>query len=285
MTVFTRFAVICASVALLGTLASAPVLAADAGPPPSVVVPEETATAPGGAGSVQTPGCNPVVAEAQNRMADSWVAAERALSDDRIDQGVSVLQMTCFDQAAAVSGTTAANIFSGSIMGELQPIIGSALGSVFANFEDGINDIFGDAGGEIVNNAIGNFVNFGAINDQINNAVGGALGGMLGGGGGAAASYDCDMMQQVREASMNRGVSTVSAPTMQQMLKGEVPAGASEKFKKSWEASKSKNVFSNTKTAVDALPKAQIPSFKGTESLCDAIARSGENAEGCERAL
>lgn len=273
MTVFTRFAVICAGVALLGTLASAPVLAADAGPPPSVVVPEETATAPGGAGSVQTPGCNPVVAEAQNRMADSWVAAERALSDDRIDQGVSVLQMTCFDQAAAVSGTTAANIFSGSIMGELQPIIGSALGSVFANFEDGINDIFGGAGGEIVN---------GAISGMMGNLFGG-LGG--GGGGGAAASYDCDMMQQVREASMNRGVSTVSAPTMQQMLKGEVPAGASEKFKKSWEASKSKNVFSNTKTAVDALPKAQIPSFKGTESLCDAIARSGENAEGCERAL
>lgn len=271
MTVFTRsFSTqMMAAACVLYLAVAAPAQAADA--PPSIVVPETAGPATGG--GTETPGCSSINKEAANRIAESKVAFERAISDEIIPQNISVLQMTCFDQAAAVSATTGANIFSGSIMNEIQPIVGSALSDIYGDFQGALSDMFGNAAG-------------GAIGDALSGFMGGAFGNLFGGGGGAAqATYNCDGMAQTWDAAQERGVVTsIAAPSLQNMLKGEAPSGGGEKFKKSWEASKKSGVFSNTKAAIDALPKAQIPSFKNTQSLCDAIKAGGQNPGNCTNA-
>lgn len=247
----------------LGLLAAGPALAGAAAPP---------VTSPAAAtGAATVPGCNPATAAAANAAAAARLAERKARIDEAYDQKMSVQMLTCANQAAGASATAAGDMFSGNFMNEVQPIVGSALASHYGNFNNAIADLFRNRLGSEAGNAVGN-----ALNNILGNSF----------GGGAAtlqASYECDAMQKAWEAQQEKGITTTAkAPSVADLAKGKLPEGASEKYKKSWDASAKQGVFTNLKTAVDALPRAQVPAYGKVESYCDALIKSGVNARGCQ---
>ena len=243
--------------------------AADAGAPPSIVVPETPAgTTAATSGGTATPGCNPVVDEAARRAAEVQNAFAAAARDEVDTQNPSVLQMTCFNQSAGMAATQG-GFFSGEFMSQADPIVGSALNSFYDDFQGALTDLFG-----------------GSVGSEIGGVLQGALGGLFGGGASTLqGTYDCDGMAQTREAVRSRGVVTgVSAPSFADMMQGKAPAGAGDKFKKSLQASEKNHVFSNAKKAMEALPKAKVTSYSNTMSLCETLKAAGQNPENCKNA-
>lgn len=224
---------------------------ANAGSTPS---PAATPTAPATANPVNAapaPGCNPNVAEAGRRVAEARVAAARAEIVEAIPQPPSVLQQTCFNQATGVAAQQGGNIFSGDFTSDIQPIVGSALNSLYSNFEGAISSMFGS---------------------EIGGAIGGILGGAFGGGASSMqASYDCTGINDTWEAMVGRGVAGGVALTLNDMLAGTPPSGAGENFLRAWNASNSNGVFSNARAARDALPRPQVQSYSGTAGLCETF--------------
>lgn len=222
----------------------------------------QTADAPAVTNSTNAappPGCNPNVLEAGNRMREARVADARARIVEAIPQPPSVLQQTCFNQATGVAAQQGGNIFSGDFTDGVQPIVGSALNSLYSNFAGAISSMFGA---------------------EVGGAIGGILGGAFGSGASTMqASYDCDGIEQTWAAMADRGVSGGMNISMADMLSGTVPAGASENFKRSWEASKSSGVFTNAKNAVNALPRPQVQSYSGNQGLCETMQAMG--LKGC----
>lgn len=214
-----------------------------------------TTAAPSATTNGDIPGCNPNVMEAGNRMSEARVAAARAQIVDAIPQPPSVLQQTCFNQATGVAAQKGGDIFSGDFTGDVQPIVGSALSSLYSNFEGAISSMFGAE-------------------------VGGAIGSILGGAfGGSAttmqANYDCDGIDQTWQAMVNKGVTGGMDLSIANMLNGTAPSGASENFLKSWQASQSTGVFSNAQSAMNALPRPQVQSYSGNQTLCEVMGAIG----------
>lgn len=248
---FHRFACLCVlGVALsLAQPASAQVVPAAADSTPS----------PTPANAAAAPGCNPNVLEAGNRMREARVAAARAEIVEAIPQPPSVLQQTCFNQATGVAAQQGGNIFSGDFTSDIQPIVGSALTSLYGNFEGAISSMFGS---------------------EVGGAIGDILGGAFGGGSSnMQANYDCTGIDDTWQAMVNRGVAGGVSLTFADMLSGNAPSGAGENFLRSWNASNSNGVFSNARSAINALPRPQVQSYNNTGGLCDTLEAVG--LRGC----
>jgi hypothetical protein len=248
VTSFNRFACVC----MLGAMVAfaQPAAAGSVPSPATTASPTAAATAPG---------CNNNVAEAGNRMREARVAAARAEIVEAIPQPPSVLQQTCFNQATGVAAQQGGNIFSGDFTSDIQPIVGSALSSLYSNFEGAISSMFGA---------------------EVGGAIGGILGGAFGGGASAMeANYDCSGINDTWEAMVGRGVAGGVALTLNDMLSGNPPAGAGENFIRAWNASNSNGVFSNARTAMEALPRPQVQSYSGTAGLCETFDALG--LRGC----
>ncbi len=206
-----------------------------------------------------TPGCNRNVMEAGNRVREARVAEARSRIVDAIPQPPSVLQQTCFNQATGVAAQQGGNIFSGDFTSDIQPIVGSALTSLYSNFEGAISSMFGS---------------------EVGGAIGGILGGAFGGGSSSMqANYDCTGINDTWEAMATRGVAGGMALTFADMLAGKPPSGASENFLRSWNASNSNGVFSNARNAINALPRPQVQSYNSTGGLCETLESVG--LRGC----
>lgn len=242
---FNRFACLCA----LGVALSFAQPAMAGSVPAPATTPAPAATNP--AVSAPAVGCNRNVAEAANRMREARVAAARAEIVEAIPQPPSVLQQTCFNQATGVAAQQGGNIFSGDFTSDIQPIVGSALSSLYSNFEGAISSMFGS---------------------EIGGAIGGILGGAFGGGATSMqANYECSGINDTWEAMVGRGVAGGVALTLNDMLQGNPPAGAGENFLRAWNASNSNGVFSNARTAMEALPRPQVQSYSGTAGLCETF--------------
>ncbi len=246
-----------ATMIVLMLLMGAPAFAAIApGPPP--------------AGTATVPGCNTNALEAARRKGDALVAVDKAIMDENIKQPASVLMSTCNNQAAGVSAKTGGELFSGDFMSDLQPIVGSALGSFYDDFDSSIIDFFGDIIGFSPGGVLGSLLT-------------GVLGSTFGSGAATLEDqYDCEGIQQQWEAIATSGVNTsVPFASIANLLNGSLPSGAGEKFRKSWEASAGNNTFSNFNSAMNALPSPNVPSFASANSLCDALRAAGNSPAGC----
>lgn len=205
--------------------------------------------------SAPIPGCNDNVSEAGARVAEARTASTVPYIVDALPQPPSVLQSTCFNQATGVAAQQGGSIFSGDFTSGVQPIIGSALNSLYSNFENAISSLFGD---------------------EIGGAIGDILGGIFGGGSTSLqASYDCDGIDQMVQAWNSRGVNGGMSMKFENLLSGKAPDGASENFLRSWDAAKETGVFDNARTAMDALPRPQVQSFMGNKTLCEVMAALG----------
>lgn len=223
---------------------------------------------------ITAPGVNPTCLEAARAVSTARAAALRAAIDERTPQPPSVMQTTCFNEAAGVAATQGGNVFSGDFMSDIQPIVGSALGSMYKNFDSSIASFFSDLlGGSSVADAIGSI-----------------LGALAGGAFGADAStlkseYDCTGMREIWDSVLSRGAKPMAMPDLKSLVNGTAPSGAGEAFMESFNASKGKGVFSNAKRALDALPKAQVPSYTGQETLCEVLGKSpgfNGSVQGCQ---
>lgn len=250
---------------VLMMLASVPANAAIATPPAPVPAP-----APPAVGGNSAPGVNDNCLAAAASVSEARVALDKARMDEIVKQPVSVLMSTCNNQSAGVSASVGGDLFSGDFMSDLQPIVGSALGSFYDDFDSSIIGFFGDI-----------------IGFQPGNILGNLLGGVLGGtfGSGAATlqnQYNCEGMQQQWEAMANAGISTgIPFVSIAQLLGGTLPAGAGEGFRLSFQASAGNSTFSNANTRVNALPRPNVPSFANVNSLCDALRAAGNSPAGC----
>lgn len=237
------FLALCSSNAMAGGASP------DPDPPPSVSGPA---------------GCNPTVQAAANRVAQAKAAVDRAAIDQMTTQPVSVLMATCNNQSAGVSATEGGSIFSGDFMAQVQPIVGSALNSFYDDFDNAIMGFFGSAIG-------------GALGGGLGGAVASLLGGALGGTFGPSAStledtYDCEGVEQSWSAFAGKGIQEgIPKFVLSELLDGTIPSTAGDRFRESLEASAGKNVLTDAKAAVDALPKPDAPSFAGANSLCDVL--------------
>lgn len=246
----------------------------------SIVVPEDTS----GAGKTETPtrtgitppGVSPPCLEAARAAATARAAVLRAAIDERTPQPPSVMQTTCFNEAAGVAATQGGNVFSGDFMSDIEPIVGSALGSFYSNFDSSIASFFSDILGG------------GSAADAAGGIIGGIIGALTGGAFGADAAtlrapYDCEGMSDIWDAVLARGAKPVAIPDLRALVNGTAPSGGGENFMKSFNASKQKGVFGNAKTALDALPRAQVPSFNGREGLCEVLSTiGGASVQGCD---
>lgn len=263
-------------------LASALVLAISAAAPaqaqtPVVPAPPATGTTTtgevveGAAGGSDTVGCNPAVRAAADAVAQAKTAQMRSRIDDKISQPPSVLQQTCFNQAVGVAASKGGNIFSGDFTSDIQPIVGSALNSFYANFDSAVASFFGGVtSGQSVGDAAGS-------------AIGGLLGGLFGSGASniSGSEYNCDGIERTWEGMSTRGVSPAMQVTFQQLLSGTPPAGASENFLRAWNAARDAGVFRNAQSAVGALPRPVQRSHSPTATTCEVLAAYGIRSGGC----
>lgn len=83
----------------------------------------------------QVEGCNPVVLDAMQQKAQAKVVYDTSVAEQITDKPDSVLAMTCFNQAAGVSGSTGAT-FSGDFTTDLTAVITPALTNFFTNYDD-----------------------------------------------------------------------------------------------------------------------------------------------------
>lgn len=209
-------------------------------------------------------GCNDTVRQAAQRVADARVAADAAASDQTISQPVSTMMQTCQNQSAGASAAKTGDIFSGDFMALAQPIVGSALTSMYTDFEDGLNDLFGTAAASLIS---------------------GALGGLFGGGGASETTleedYSCDGISNTWQAVESRGIQAgVAYPLLSELLNGAV-AGGGTKYQNSITASGGKNIFTDAATAFQAMPKATVPNFSNVNSLCAALNAAGITNPSC----
>src|SRR5690606_23964461 len=82
--------------------------------------------APLAAEAATVEGCDPRVMNAMQAAAQARVAASKAIDDEIYDQDDSVLALTCFARAAAVTAQEAGAIFSGDFRDRLAPVVTDA---------------------------------------------------------------------------------------------------------------------------------------------------------------
>ena len=208
-------------------------------------------------------GCNPTVREAMERRSEALVAVDKSNMDQTIEQPVSVLMQTCFNQSAGVSALEGGAIFSGDFTSDATPIIESALESMYTNFDDALNGFFAAA--------------IAALPPPIPSLAGGLFA-VFGGTSTTALepTYDCTGIENLWDAVKTEGIQEgIAYPLMSEILSGTVPAGAGDKFTESFNASNGKNVFSDFNAAMAAVPAPVVPSFAGAVTLCDALIIAG----------
>jgi hypothetical protein len=210
-------------------------------------------------------GCDPRVMTAMQATAQARIAASKAIDDEIYDQDDSVLAMTCFNKAAAVSAQQAGMIFSGDFTASLAPVVEDALGAMYNNFT---NFSIGGKSGAV---------------DYTTNAV------KLPGPG---AVYDCtgvsDLWSTVNGKGVKAGVpyvtfdDLVNGATATQKLPGgngnqvgSLYTTSGTNFKASWNSPNSVSAFNAMQGAVAQLPTPSIPSFAGQNTPCDVLVTAG----------
>lgn len=73
--------------------------------------------------AAQVVGCSPVVLDAMKARAQAQMAYDIAVTNEMIDPPDSVLNLTCFSNAAGVSASAGGSIFSGDFTAELNTIM------------------------------------------------------------------------------------------------------------------------------------------------------------------
>lgn len=79
-----------------------------------------------GAAGAQVVGCNPAVMNAMNARAQAQMAYDIAVTNEMIDKPDSVLDLTCFSNAAGVSAAVGGSIFSGDFTAGLNPVVATS---------------------------------------------------------------------------------------------------------------------------------------------------------------
>ncbi|MDD9901839.1 MAG: hypothetical protein OXT65_12760 [Alphaproteobacteria bacterium] len=201
-------------------------------------------------------GCNPAVLDAMQTTSDARTAASNSVDDAIFDQDDSVLALTCFNQAAAISGYQGGQIFSGDFVPSLQPVIEDALTAMYDDFPDSVGNKT-------------NIVNYGAIP-------------LPAGNGPFTCDEAANLWSQVESMGVNPGVPF---STFQDLVNGGAPgagapptvggAPADPDYNTNWNTAADQGVFQNMQTAVNNLPAPAVQSFAGAQTPCDVMLQMG----------
>lgn len=203
-----------------------------------------------GAQAQAVEGCSPAVLDAAQTKAQARVLYDVAVTEQIVVKPDSVLAMTCFNQAAGVSAERGGNLFSGSFIGNTNfaSVITDALTAFF--------DQFADAEGNDSTTV---------VYDQTT----------------PDNNVDCtgieDLWEQIKTKGIAEGVPYL---TFAELISGDIPAGAGDRFTKNWEAGADPglNIFSLLQTAITQLPVPAIPDFSTANSFCEVVNVAGGSA-------
>lgn len=189
------------------------------------------------------PGCNPVVARAQQAAGKARVAVDVAKAEQIITQPDSLLVLTCAHQAFGVSAKTGGALFSG-------------------DFTAGLGNVVNDAmRGHLVNN----FTKSVGVRDNLFDMAGHAS---------IRTPYNCQNLARLQNHLVGTGIDgKVVQITYDDIMRNSIPAGAGDVMRANLAASAA--VFTEMRTAVNSLPRPNIPDFSADKTLCDVLKRAG----------
>ncbi|MDD9901840.1 MAG: hypothetical protein OXT65_12765 [Alphaproteobacteria bacterium] len=185
-------------------------------------------------------GCNPAVFAAMQSTGNAHVAASVSADDVVFEQDDSVLALTCFNQAAAISAYHGAQIWSGDFMPTLRSVIEDALVSHYDDFPYSTGTV------------LGNRVNYGATTLPA-----------------GSAAFACDEILNLWQAAEVRGNDMgVPHPSFSELVAGGAPgagnvptvggAAADPDYAANWNAAADQGVFSSLQTSYSALPQPAV---------------------------
>lgn len=184
-------------------------------------------------------GCNPRVLDAMQQKAQAKVVYDVAVAEQITDKPDSVLNMSCFNQAASAAASVGA-MFSGDFTTDLAPVIVPALTSLYRNFND----------------ADGN--DAGIISYVANNVLDVSTG---------MGNYNCDAMQQLWTRAEQRGVNNQTPfMTFADLVGAVVPGGAGDDFVRNMNAPGTQAILSALNTVMND------PQFTSPSTVPAAIA-------------
>jgi hypothetical protein len=215
-------------------------------------------------------GCDPKVIKAQQARAQAKVCADVAITNEMIDQPDSVLALTCFNKSASVAANKGGDIFSGNFKDDLADIIEPALKEFYKQFDnaEGKKNTKPSSSDTIV--------------DYSSNAS------TLTSGDDAKCTAMDDLWKHADDAGINK---KVPSSITDEDLKSDTPpkckddsdqdVDCGDDFKKAWEACAKKKVFSDYKTAADALKPPDVPDFSADDSSCKVLNTAGISTGSC----
>lgn len=204
-------------------------------------------------------GCAQNVLDAQQAMAQSRVAASKAVDDEIYAQDDSVLALTCFNQSASIAAQASGNIFSGDFRPQLASVVDDALTSMYGNFKT--YTIGGGVTGQ---------VNYSATKIDLDDSK--------------QLTYNCDQPKKLWDAVNNQGVNTnVPYPSITDLTNPDpnaAPAGIGAQGKRVFEdtapirAAADLAINGDGTNANKGLKVPPQTSYKGLKKVCAILATS-----------
>lgn len=261
-------------------------------------------TAIGPAMSATVEGCNPVVAEAQKKVAELKVAKAVADAEEIITQPESANALICFNQLAGKSAQAGGAMFSGDFTAELGPIVTTALNSYYDDFANSLgfqnfaNQLGIDVGGMlngVVQSGLNNvFTELGFDPNQFasviplftgEQSIQGLLGSVVNGinyDTALSTSSECNGIKGLWDMVQGKGINkSVPQLSLKDMMQGpgalaNIPGIQNTKFYKNWQANTDNGVIQAAASTVEALPQAtQTGNFSNVTSSCAVFQQAG----------
>ena len=218
-------------------------------------------------------GCDPDVLRAMETTAQARVAYSNSVDDEIFEQDDSVLAMTCFNQAAAIS-SDAGGTFSGPFTSELAPVVEDALAAMYDDYANSMGNQRGahtDSGGATTM--------YSPATTQLTTPAGG---------------FDCAAINNMWEAMEEEGINTnVPYVTFSDLVNGAgaggttptLPPGTPDPdsdFARNWEADSSQIAFRELGDAMTQLDDrgTTVPDFSGDQTPCEVM-RTLDNTVTC----
>ncbi len=223
------------------------------------------------------PGCDEaLVFEAMKDKAKLRVLYDVGVSEQIIKRPDSVLLLTCFGKAAAVSGERGGAIFSGDFKGDISSVISQTVTAMVENFEGGTN-----ANGDVFSSSMGLDPDFGEVLRAEKDSIVADI--------TTAANFQCTNMQDLWEATILSQPINQSAPnaTFVELLAsitgnggGGIPNAGNE-LQGNMDSPSGVLVVEAARTHFPngtnpgLLPEVIIPAFSGTQTLCEVLTAAG----------
>ena len=198
-----------------------------------------------------TPGCDPLVWDAQKAMAEARINADVGAAERIINQPDSVLKLTCFDDAHQVSAVEGGAIFSEDFSADTAPLIGDVLQDFWNN-----NNFIGTAYRD----------DFGSTSPDDKDASSAYT-------YSGNSTYDCQNLNKAWTLSVGEGI-TDKAPfaTIDNLIANSVGLSNINNYQENMENGAKGGPLS---TALANLPTVTIPSFTGQQTVCQVLSAAG----------